>query len=107
MQLKKVTHVQNCCFASVSDAVLHSTPSSRVTIVVALRKYYKGFYGDLSNRYSGVKNNDMNTSELLTLSLCLNLWCFLSIFVSLISRRFQGVLVLPLFVTYITSCKLS
>ena len=73
--------MQNCCFAFVSDAVLHRyTPSSRVTIVVALRKYYKGLYGDLSDRYSGVKNNNINTSEILTFSPCLNLGCFLSIF---------------------------
>ena len=56
------------------------TLSSRVTIVVALRKYYKGLYGDLSDRYCGVKNNNINTSEILTFSPCLNLWCFLSIF---------------------------
>lgn len=73
--------MQNCCFAFVSDAVLHRyTPSSRVTIVVALRKYYKGLYGDLSDRYSGLKNNNINTSEILTFSPCLNLGCFLSIF---------------------------
>ena len=56
------------------------TPSSRVTIVVALQKYYKGLYGDLSDRYSGVRNNTINTSEILIFSPCLNLWCFLSIF---------------------------
>ena len=51
-----------------------------MTIVVALQKYYKGLYGNLSDRYSGVKNNNINTSEVLTFSPCLNLWCFLSIF---------------------------
>ena len=37
-------------------------------------------YGDLSNRYLGVKNSNKDTSEFLTLSPCLNLWCFLSTF---------------------------
>ena len=40
-------------------------------------KYYKSLYGDLSDRYLGVKNSNKRTSEFLTLSFCLNLWCVL------------------------------
>ena len=54
-----------------------STPNPRVRIVVALQKYYKGLYGDLSDSHLGVKNSNKDTSEFLTLSHCLNLWCFL------------------------------
>ena len=75
------------------------TLSSRVRIVVAL--YYEGLYGDFSDRYLGVKNSNKNSSEFLTLSPSLNLWCFLSIFGRFIGR-FQRVLVLPLFVIYTT-----
>ena len=31
------------------------TPSSRVKIVVAYQKYHNGLYGDISDRYLGVK----------------------------------------------------
>ena len=57
-----------------SSAVLYftqwftGTPSSRVRIVVAWQKYYKGLYGDFSDRYLGVKNSNTN------------LLCFLNIF---------------------------
>ena len=39
-----------------------------------------GLHGDLSNHYFGVKNSNKKSSEFLSSSPCLNLWCGLSTF---------------------------
>ena len=72
--------------------------SSWVRIVVK-QKYYKGSYGDLSDHYLGVKNSNKDTSEFLT-CVCLNLWCFVSIF-----GCFRAIPVLLLFVFYDSDCR--
>ena len=64
--------------------LLHSTGSQAHEWESLLRHrniINKGLYEDLSDRYSGVKISNKDTSEFLTLCSSLNLGRFLSIFV--------------------------
>lgn len=70
----------------------YTIPSSRDLLV----NRNMSLYGDLSALYLGVKNNNDDTPEFLTLCPCLNLWCFFSIFGHNILGWFQRVLVLLL-----------
>ena len=61
-------------------AGFEGTPTSQWESLLTTKKYCKGLYGDLSDRYLEFKNSNKDTSEFITLCPCLNLLCFLSIF---------------------------
>ena len=52
------------------------TPNSRVRIVVALQKYYKGLYRDLSDRYLGVKNSNSGAPRAARSPITKKMWQF-------------------------------
>ena len=69
-------YVYTILYYTMCTLYYYTIPSSRDLLV----NRNMSLYGDLSALYLGVKNNNDDTPEFLTLCPCLNLWCFFSIF---------------------------
>ena len=62
------------CLLLMHSSGTTGTPNSRVRIVVALQKYYKGLYRDLSDRYLGVKNSNSSAPRAARSPITKKMW---------------------------------